>query len=218
VADLTRGLTYTHNADVSYIIASTMKVPIMLTLLAQLEAKRREPTDTELSQLTAMIVHSDNNAATALYKQIGWHGGINRFMAKLGISGLSPATPTVGWGYSTVTPAAMVALLTRLYLGTVLNATHRLLALRLMEHVEVAQRIGVGDSSPAGATVAMKDGWITIADENGPYVMNSTGIVTRGAETYVIGVFTIRDRSYDEGFAIARHVCDVVGDLLMGPA
>jgi beta-lactamase class A len=218
VTDLTRGLTYTHNADLAYIIASTMKVPIMLTLLAQLEAKRREPTDTELSQLTAMIVHSDNNAATALYKQIGWQGGINRFMAKLGISGLSPATPTVGWGYSTVTPAAMIALLVRLYLGTVLNATHRLLALRLMEHVEVAQRIGVGDSSPAGATVAMKDGWISIADQNGPYVMNSTGIVTRGAETYVIGVFTIRDRSYDEGFAIARHVCDVVGDLLMGPA
>jgi hypothetical protein len=111
----------------------------------------------------------------------------------------------------------MVTLLVQLYLGTVLNATHRLLALRLMQHVETAQRIGVGDSSPAGATVMMKDGWITISGESGPYVMNSTGIVTRGAETYVIGVFTIRDRSYDEGFETARHVCRAVGDLLMGP-
>ena len=43
VLDVTRGTEYTRNSDVPYVFASGMKVPIMLALLSQLEAKNRKP-------------------------------------------------------------------------------------------------------------------------------------------------------------------------------
>jgi hypothetical protein len=86
-----------------------------------------------------------------------------------------------------------------------------------MRHIESDQQVGVGDSSPAGAIVEMKDGWIDIDDTtSGPYVMNSSGIVSKAGETYVIAIYTIRNRNYPVGFAIARHVALVVGQKLMG--
>ncbi len=208
--DVTRGVVYGHNADRPYVVASSMKVPIMLTLLTQLEAKGRGPNATELSLLTTMIENSNNNSATALYTEIGYQAGINAFMKKVGISGLTPQTPHVGWGFSTITPAAMVSLLELLHEGKILNATDRALALKLMEHIQADQRVGVGDSSPAGATIALKDGWVLGPDNL--YVMNSSGIVTVGAETYILAVYTMDDKSFNpEGFTIVRHICKIVG-------
>jgi beta-lactamase class A len=211
--DLTRGVVYGYNADRPYLVASSMKVPIMLTLLTQLEAKGRGPNAKELSLLTTMIENSNNKSATALYKEIGQEAGINAFMKQVGITGLTPqgADPgEPGWGWSTITPAAMVSLLELLHEGKVLNAKDRALALKLMEHIQADQRVGVGDSSPAGATIALKDGWVLGPDDL--YVMNSSGIVTLGAETYILAVYTMDDNSWNpEGFAIVRHICKVIG-------
>jgi beta-lactamase class A len=218
VFDVTRGVEYKYNADLSFYAASSMKVPIMLALLAQLDARHREPTADQLALMTEMIENSINDAATELYKEVGWQRGMRQFMDKVGIGGLYAEVPTIGWGHSTITAAAMVALLSGLNDGTILADDDRAFALRLMRHIESDQRVGVGDSSPAGATIAMKDGWTSAADEQGPYVMNSSGIVTLGGETYVIAVYTSGNRSYPEGFDITRHVCKVVGEKLMGPA
>lgn len=216
VLDLTRGVTYTYNADRAYLVASSMKVPIMLTFLTQLEAKGREPTTRELSLLTTMIENSNNDSASALFKAIGYEVGINAFMHQVGISGLTVSTRGTGWGWSVITPAAMVALLLRLHEGTVLNANHRALALKLMEHIEADQRVGVGDSSPAGATIALKDGWVSGPDDL--MVMNSSGIVTLGKETYILAVYTVDDDTLNEGFTIVRHICKVIGVRLVGTA
>jgi beta-lactamase class A len=214
VFDVTRGVTYTYNAGREFLVASSMKVPIMLTLLAQLETKGRQPTSGELALLTTMIENSNNDSASALYEEIGYQSGIAAFMRRLGISGLAPASPTTGWGWSVIMPATMVSLLARLHAGTILTAADRALALRLMEHVESDQQVGVGDSSPDGATVALKDGWVPGPD--GLYVMNSSGIVTVGGETYIAAVYTTDDNSLEDGFDIVRHVCDVIGDRLVG--
>lgn len=106
----------------------------------------------------------------------------------------------------------MVALLTMLQEGKVLNGAHRALALNLMEHVESDQVTGVGDTAPAGARVAVKDGWVQGPD--GMWVMNSSGIVTIGAETYIISVYTTDDDDLGMGWDVTRHVCDSVGSLL----
>jgi hypothetical protein len=109
----------------------------------------------------------------------------------------------------------MVALLAMLHDGTVLNAAHRAFALNLMAHIDGAGQVGVGDSSPAGATVAFKDGWVKVDDPAGPWVVNSSGIVTLGAETYIISVYTDHDSTAAVGYQIVRHVCKVVGQRLM---
>ena len=110
----------------------------------------------------------------------------------------------------------MVALLTKLHQGTILTAAHRQLARGYMEHVDSAGRTGVGDSSPAGATIALKDGWVEGPDDL--YVMNSSGIVTIGSETYIVAAYTMDDKSFAEGFAIVRHICKAIGPHMVASA
>jgi len=215
--DVTRGVTYTFNDGLSFYAASSVKVPIMLTFFSQIEAKGREPTAHELSLLRTMIENSNNISAEAMYDEIGAKKGINAFMKKVRVTGLVPGNPG-SWGHSTITPAAMVALLTKLHDGTVLNDKHRAMAIRYLEGVDSAGQVGIGDSSPKGATIAMKDGWTQVLDGSGLSVVNTSGIVTLGGETYILSVYTDHDRGYAAGWRIIRHVALVVGRRLMPAA
>ncbi len=211
VYDVTRHSYYTYNANNPLMMASSAKVPIMLTFLDMVEQQGREPTDDEMNLLTTMIENSNNDSASALYYgEIGGAQGVTNYMQKIGISGVNPDGDA--WGYSTITPQAMVNLLTLLYTGKILTPNHRNLAISLMEQVESDQQVGVGDTAPNGATVALKDGWVT--DDNNLWVMNSSGIVTLGPETYIIAVYTQGQTSLDDGQAIARHVAGVVASQL----
>lgn len=211
VYDLSQGLYYTYNADTPFVMASSAKVPIMLTFFTMVEQQHREPNGGEVNLLTAMIEHSDNDAAQALFDEIGGAGPMNAFMRGAGIDGFA-ADPDA-WGYSTITPLAMVRLLTLLHDGKVLQSVqHRQLALNLMEHVEPDQQVGVGDTAPANATVALKDGWVPGPDDL--WAMNSSGIVTVGSETYIIAVYTQHKNSLDAGQDIVRHVCRAVAQSL----
>jgi beta-lactamase class A len=211
VYDVTRGITYQYNADKGFIVASSVKVPIMLALLTQIEDQGREPSDDEMKLLTAMIENSDNDSAQLLYEEIGDAPGLTAFMQRVGVSGLTASSGT--WGWSTITPAAMAQLLALLDAGNVLTAEHRALALNLMESVESDQQIGVGTTAPAGAMVAMKDGWVGGPD--GLWVMNSSGIVSAGSEKYIISVFTDDDDALDQGWSITEHVCGAVASLIV---
>ncbi len=210
VYDVTRGQYYTYNPGSQFIMASSAKVPIMLTFLTMTESQGREPNDEENYLLTTMIENSDNDSAQALFDEIGGAGPMDSFMQSVGIPGLS-ADPDA-WGWSTVSPMAMVRLLTLLQQGKVLNAQDRALALNLMKNIESDQQTGVGDTAPSGATVAMKDGWVNGPD--GQWAMNSSGIVTVGGETYIIAVYTQEEDTLDAGWAITRQVCGQVAQLL----
>ena len=72
--------------------------------------------------------------------------------------------------------------------------------------------MGVGDTAPSGATVAMKDGWLPGPDSL--WAMNSSGIVTVNQETYIIAVYTRGQGTLEDGQSIARHVCGTVASLL----
>ena len=214
--DVTRGVTYTYNPTRTYFVASSIKVPILLTFLTQLEAKKREPTAHEKSLMRTMIENSNNTSASALYAEIGEGKGLNAFMKSMGIKGLTPhvyGTPG-SWGHSTISATTMVALLTKLHDGSVLNDAHRALALGYMSHIDSAGRAGIGDSSPKGAKWWMKDGWTTALDGTGTSVVNTSGIVTLGAETYILSVYTNGNRGFAAGQKIVRHVCSIVGDRL----
>ena len=211
VYDVTHNRSYNYNAPGQFIMASSMKVPIMLTFFDMIEGQHRGPSNYERSLLTTMIENSNNNSASILYYNIiGGAGGVTRYMQKIGVTGLW-ANPNA-WGYSLIYPSTMVQLLTRLYKGSILNTNDRNLALYLMEHVEADQRVGVGDTAPRGATVALKDGWVIGPD--GYWVMNSSGIVTLGNETYVIASYTRDDSSLLAGQNIVRQICAQVAAQL----
>jgi beta-lactamase class A len=211
VYDVTGQRYYTYHALDQFITGSSIKVPIMLTFLDMTEQENREPNEDEMNLLMTMIENSDNDSASALYYgEIGGAAGVASYLHRIGISGLDP-NPNA-WGYSLITPQAMVHLLTLLYTGRILTAYDRQLALDLMEHIEADQQVGVGDTAPARATVAMKNGWVLGPDDL--WAMNSSGIVTVGQQTYIIAVYTQDQSSLDDEQAIVQHLCGTVASLL----
>lgn len=212
VFDVTRQRYYTYNANTQMITGSSMKVTIMLTFLDMTERQGREPDDNEMNLLTTMIENSNNDSASALYYgEIGGAAGVSSYLQRIGITGLNPNPGA--WGFSLITPLAMVNILTKLYEGTILTDQDRKLALSLMEQIEPDQRFGVGDTAPDGATVAMKNGWLPGPD--GAWATNSSGIVTVGQETYIISVYTQEQNSFGAGQDILRHVCGTVASQLV---
>lgn len=208
--DETRQQYYTYNPDGQFTVASSVKVPIMLTLLTMIEGQGRDLSDGEMYLLTTMIENSNNDSAQALWEEVGGGDTVSSFLRGAGIEGFS-GNPDA-WGYSTISPRAMVRLLTLLHEGKILTPQHRALALSLMESIEPDQQTGVGDTAPDGATVAMKDGWVPGPD--GLWAMNTSGIVTAGGRTYIVSVYTQDDDSLDDGWAITRTVCGTVAKIL----
>ncbi len=213
VFDVTRGTSYTYNSDRTYIAASSIKMPIMLAFLSQVEAENREPTAQEMSELALMIGWSDNDAASALYAKIGAAQGMAKYLDQIGVKGLRPEGFVVGWGWSDITPSAMVQLFGLLNSGEILTPEHRALALDLMENEQPHLRYGVGDTAPAGATVAMKTGHVIGPD--GRMAVNSSGIVTVGSETYILAAYTEHNISFEAGQEILRRVSAAVAAALI---
>jgi beta-lactamase class A len=210
IFDVTRHRYYLYNASQPFYMASSVKVPIMLTLLAQLEAAGREPNDQEMSLLTTMIENSNNDSAQALFDEIGGAPALDQFIQSVGIADFSASADH--WGYSTISPLAMVNLLALLHAGTILTAQDRQMALTLMENIESDQQIGVGDTAPSGATVAMKDGWVQAPDYL--WVMNTSGIITWHGETYIIALYSQEEASLDAGQQLAEQVCQAAATAL----
>lgn len=204
IYDVTHNRYYGYNAPNSFVTGSSMKVPIMLTFLDMIEREGRSATSHELYLLRTMIENSNNDSASALYYgEIGGAAGVSSYMQRIGITGLYP-DPNA-WGWSVISPWTMVALLTRLYEGTILNTYDRNFALYLMENVEWDQRWGVGDTAPSGALVAMKNGWVPAPD--GLWDVNSSGIVMTNNEVYIIASYTREDPSFGAGVAEVNWVC-----------
>lgn len=210
IQDTTRQSVYAYNGNQQFLTASSIKVPIMLTLFSQLEAQGREPNSHEMYLLTTMIENSNNDSASALFAEINGATGISNFMQQIGISGLTPNDNA--WGYSKITPQTMVNLLTRLQNGTILTTADRATALSLMQQVESDQRWGAGDTAPAGSTVAMKNGWVPGPDNL--WTVNSSGIVTAGGDTYIVSVYSQEQASFADGRAIVQQVCADVAAAL----
>jgi hypothetical protein len=157
-----------------------------------------------------MIENSNNESAQALFDEIGGAPALDKFMRSVGIAEFS--ADAEHWGYSTISPLAMVNLLTLLHAGNILTARDRQMAINLMENIESDQQIGVGDTAPTGATVAMKDGWVQAPDYL--WVMNSSGIVTWHDETYIISVYSQENSSLEHGQQLAEHVCQAAAAAL----
>jgi beta-lactamase class A len=191
-------------------MASSAKVPLMISYLSMIESQGRGPNGYELSELSAMIEQSDNNAAQVIYDTIGYDAGQQSYMHAWGITDYQPNAD--GWGWGQWSAGDMAHLLTLLQQGKVLNSSDRALAFHLMQSVESDQRFGVGDTAPAKASVAMKDGWVPGPD--GAWAVNTSGIVTVGGETYVITVYTGEQGSYSSGVGIVNHVCGAVAQAL----
>ncbi len=215
VYDLTRQRYYASNLDRQYLMGNAVSLPIAMAFLAMKEQQGQRPTADELNQLQTMFAANDpraedDGAGEAIYDAIGRALGLKEYLNQTGITGMTPENDDNL--YTLTQPLAMVQLLTLLERGSVLTAPDRALVMSLLEHPTLDQQVGVGDTRPQGATVAMSDGWVMGTDDL--WAMNSSGLVTVGSETYAISVFSAHLNALADGQNIARQVCANVASLL----
>jgi beta-lactamase class A len=209
VYDVTHDRAYASNGDETYILASSTKVYLMLADLNRIEAAERKPSANDVALLTGMIEHSDNDDAQAIYQQIGFATGMQRYLNSIGITDYVPCDD--GWGCAKASAADMVHALTLLQKGQILTADDRQLALNLMKQVEADQRMGVGETAPDGATYYMKDGWLNYPDPK-VWNLNSSGIVVTDKVTYIISVYS--QNQPGEDWSKVDRVCALVAKAL----
>lgn len=179
--DLTTGVTATYQPDKTFATASIVKVDILAALLLQ--------TDGQLSAsqkaiAKRMIENSDNNAATALWKQIGGAAGLTAANQQLGLTATTPGTKA-RWGLTTTTVNDQLRLLSVVFTDdSPLSAESRLYVRTLMGGVANDQGWGVSAADDGGGPRArLKNGWLP--RPNG-WIVNSIGSVEHAGHPILI--------------------------------
>jgi hypothetical protein len=176
--------------------ASIVKVDILETLLNYSDGAGLSADNQALAQ--QMIEDSDNDAATTLWYAAGGAAGLGPYNAKAGLTGTTPSLcvqctgfPWPGWGLTTTVPSDQITLLKRIIApNPLLTSAERSYALSLLENVTPDQAWGVSGGVPAGVTVALKNGWLPLNDDNTDWQINSEGWVSGDGRDYLIAVLT----------------------------
>jgi beta-lactamase class A len=187
--------------------ASVVKVTILGALLRKALDQHRYLTDAEAAWASAMITSSDNDAASALWAELG-RSYLQHF---LNLAGMRQTVLGPGgyWGLTQITAHDEMLLLRLLLIrNPVLDVASRRYALRLMSQVIPSQRWGVPAGVPARLTVHVKNGWLPLTGHG--WRIHSIGCFTGRHRGYSIVVLTQNNPTMAYGIhtieAIARAV------------
>ena len=211
VYDATTHTTYGLNQAATFQTASIVKAQILGAVLQRAQAQRRPLTAVERANLAAMIQRSDNHAATTL-----WHllGGASAVAAFDRLVPMPATTPHAAWGLTTTTAADNVRLLrTVAFPNATLTPRHRAYGLSLLEHVVGTQRWGVAAGVAPTAVVALKNGWLPLADP-AHWRVNSIGWVKGAHRNYVVAVLTDHNPSMRYGIDTIQQLSRMLWNRL----
>ena len=113
--------------------------------------------------------------------------------------------PAEAWGLTTTTAADQVTLLDRLAEPNEVRSTsasRRRTHCDLMEHVTPSQAWGVSAGVGAGATVALKNGWLPVSSG---WAVNSIGWIHGDGRDYILAVLTADQPTEQTGIATISH-------------
>ena len=195
VTDTGTGVTCTYHASWHFYAASAIKATILAALLRKAQEQHRHLTTSEKRLAWLMITQSDNDAATALWNDVGF----SHMQHFLNLAKMSHTKLAAAWGLSLLT-AHDEALLLALLSGPnrILSLDSRVYAQYLMSHVVAAQRWGVPAGAPRAVTVHVKNGWL-------PYPVSSDW------EINSIGFFTSRHPYRVYAIAMLTHSNPTMG-------
>jgi beta-lactamase family protein len=207
VDDPGQGLECRLHSSEHFDSASVVKVTILGALLRKARDQHRFLTSTEAALARAMITRSDNDAASALWAELG-HRHLQHF---LNLAGMTQTIlgPDGAWGLTQITAYNEVLLL-RLLLhpNRVLDNASRRYALNLMAHVIGSQRWGVPAGAPTSLTVHVKNGWLPLATHG--WRIHSIGCFTGRGGGYSIVVLTQDNPTMAYGIATIEAVAKVI--------
>ncbi len=201
---------YSWNSNVRFYTASTVKVPIMVTLLSERYEADPGATSPGSGLLSPMITASDNDAATALFEQVGGASAVQAELERRGITH-THVDPS-HWGLTTTTAPDMALLMRSLYYGQRLNPALRAAAFDLMSHVISGQRWGVPAGLPRSAYVAFKGGWLPVGDG---WVVHQVGVVSDGGRTYIFAFYNKGQPSFAYGQETLRRSGEILYARMM---
>ena len=198
VYDLRTGQTWQFGRGQPQDEASVVKLDVLEALLAERGRSGTELSAGDRTLAEQMIEDSDNDAATSLWDEVGGASGIRSFNTSAGLADTVPSTcvncpgfPWPGWGLSTTIPGDQLILLrTLVEPNSLLTNPERSYALSLMENVTPGQRWGISGGVPAQATVALKNGWLSLNSANNNWQINSVGWISGSGRDYLIAVLT----------------------------
>jgi beta-lactamase class A len=186
--------------------ASIVKAIILAALLRWHQETRTSLSAWERYEATLMITQSGNDAATALWNEVG----LSRLQHFLNLAKMSETQLGQDgyWGLTQVTAHDEMLLLQLLTLpNSVLSSSSRSYELRLMSEVIPSQRWGTPAGAPHGVTVHVKNGWLP--DDTGWHI-NSIGAFTGKGKNYLIAVLTDDNPSEQYGIDTVEGVARLV--------
>ncbi|MCC5477308.1 serine hydrolase [Streptomyces sp. NPDC059680] len=205
--DRSTSTTCTLRATSSYDSASTVKVTVLATLLWDAKKHNRYLTDREISLTKAMITRSDNDATTALWKQLG----LTKIKGFLAAAGMTKTVPGANgyWGLTQENVTDEQKLL-RLVTArnSVLSDNSRAYILKLMGEVVSAQRWGTPAGAPSTVSVHVKNGWLQRATHG--WRVHSLGTFNGAGHDYMISVLTQDNSTMDYGVTTIQNVAKAI--------
>lgn len=195
--------------DVPYDTASIVKVDILSALLIQAQDAGRGLTQQERTLAEAMIEHSDNDAANALWREIGQAPGLKAVNKRLGLSSTVGGTGGL-WGLTRTTASDQIGLLRAVFAadGTAsatkpaLTTASRTYIRTLMTRIATDQSWGV--SAASDSAWALKNGWLQ-RTTTGLWDINSVGQVTSGTHHYLVAVLSDGNTSMATGIKTVEN-------------
>jgi beta-lactamase class A len=206
VFDRTREVTCRLNQGHRFHSASVVKATILAALLRWHQETGKPLSANEKYLATLMITQSDNDAATALWNEVGYTR-LQHFLnlarmteTELGQDGY--------WGLTEITARDELTLLRLLtQSNAVLSDYSRDYELGLMSQVIPSQRWGVPAGAPKGVTVHVKNGWLP---DPVSWDINSIGAFSGHGRDYMIAVLTNGNPSMAYGVGTVQAVAEVV--------
>jgi hypothetical protein len=203
VYDVRTDVSYLYRPRVHEQTASVVKVDVLATLLHQAQSRGQGLSAAETGLAPPMIELSDNDAAQQMWDLAGGAGGIGQFDQSIGMTQTAPNVNGY-FGLTWTTAPDQIRLLRQVMLpGGVLDRSSRNYEYELMLNVIPSQRWGVSAGVPAGARVALKNGWLP---KQSGWQVNSIGSIVGSGRRYLIAVLTDDDPSLDYGIATIQHL------------
>jgi beta-lactamase class A len=191
--------------------ASTIKLAMVVDLLARARAGEIALTAADQSLMSAMLHSSDDAAADTLWKRFGGadHLAFNDDFPRYGMTDLQPqkgfSDTYPYWGFQKTTANDLDRLVN--YVLTVLDPAQHAAIVYELQHVAANQQWGVWG---AGAAMAPgnKDGW---SFEQGGWVTNSVGFAGEG-QRYTLAMMNSLGAAggYDDGVATTTHLAQLL--------
>jgi beta-lactamase class A len=205
VFDLHRSIRCALNQGAHFHSASVVKAIILATLLRWHQETGKPLTANEKYLARLMITESDNDAATALWDEVG-QARLQHFLNLAHMYGtvLDP----YAWGLTQITAHdELILLQTLTAANSVLTTNSRAYELDLMAEVISSQRWGTPYGAPSELTVHVKNGWLP---DPSLWVINSIGVFNGHGRDYMMAVLTNGNPSMGYGVDTIQNVARLV--------